>query len=141
MSDISLGDEILIWVLLTFAGVVGLMLAASAVGVGLARRRLSRPGFWLRHGVAAALVAAILLAGSGDGVRIAGDLGALLIVIALVALSGLLAHWSARRLIDIGWSRWWALAAGVFFPIPTILFGLPLSAPAVDEGAAVDAFQ
>lgn len=133
-------------------GVFVLWFALSVVGVVVAKAPLTRPGFWLRHGVAFGALIALLVIGQlvlqepsgaapddADIVR-ASIVGVVVLLVAVV-LNIAMIYWSAQRLIDIGWSRWWALAVGLLFPIPTIVLGVAPTKPAITERAAVETFD
>lgn len=132
-------------------GAAALFLALMIVGIAIAKRPLARPGYWLRHGVGVAAVIAMALLGqlmigldagaapTDTQIILSAVYGILFVILALV-LNMLLMLWTAQRLIDIGWSRWWALLAAFLFPIPTIVFGAIPSRPVMSESAAVETF-
>lgn len=87
------------------------MLVLPFLAIGYARENLGRSGFALR------LVGSVAGTAVAYGLAMAGNL----LAIPLLVLLNITYRWTAMRLNDVGWNRWWAI---LWFVLPA---GLILS--------------
>lgn len=131
--------------------VIGLLLAV--LGVGLAKKPLRRPGYWLNI-VLVIVISIAMNLGIGfiaqgaiepgvqpqpeDEAMIALGVVGLAMMVVYVVIGVLVFNWYGRRMIDTGGSKWWGLL-GLLPLIPLIVFGIIPSKDPV--GGAAESFR
>lgn len=119
--------------------IAGEIVVAPLLGVAFARAPLSRRPYWARH---LATILIVIASFAALALAFDSDIALLCLPVLLMIASGLMAHWRGRRLIDLGRSRWWALADVLLWPIVTVLAGLaPSKASAGAPREVVETFR